>query len=672
MDTAQLGRLSRKDLQRMQAGTAGRNNGFGLDRNVGNEEGGNENSVEGGYKKHESEDVVVDDGEEENDFDNDFSIHDLKNLAITSSSLVKDDELMSNTSSSAASTVIHNPHLKSEDDTQHLQEHVLDTLESDPDLHNKLHRTLKLSNANLNLQAASRNNESNENTVDDNTLDDGNDTINGIIDELNNFDEKDETNNLPHHYTVNDVEPHVEEENSSTDSLNVVENLTDDKLLDFIDGMLPSPPSSPPRELDPSKLYALYDFTGPDPSHLPLLKNDSVHLLNDSDSYWWLVKRDDNNRIGFAPAEILETYTERLARLNCWKNEVLERGGIKGLRHEEERKLFKSEHPPSLTNLLSQKDSAVSLQNNLERKGSLKKPKSSGDDLFGENKKTVSFADLNEIQEHSVLSESESIEENSIGLNNSSLSLLDNYDNKDDEINELHKVTSDDESQSRTQLVVPKKKRRNFLIKNLDTYVDPEERSSTSPVSSANDDVNSLISTPTKGQDHNVTVSTCGSADSVDQMTNLQSINVKKIRKYPDNNKTVFSPMPPKRKDSEDVQEHRLASLQMLDDLLDMYPEFATIGDGSTSPSPGNSPRKQKLGEGYRSNRENLKEKLLDAKVTSPLLVPTTADVKNSNVLDVANTNLEESLHPSTQRIFTPLFSHMEKLDQMVSDLQHL
>ncbi|AGO12560.1 AaceriAER220Cp [[Ashbya] aceris (nom. inval.)] len=80
-------------------------------------------------------------------------------------------------------------------------------------------------------------------------------------------------------------------------------------------------PLPPPQELDPGKLYALYAFQGPDPSHCRLEPDESCILLNDQDSYWWLVKRCGDGKIGFAPAEILETFPERLARLNCWKNE---------------------------------------------------------------------------------------------------------------------------------------------------------------------------------------------------------------------------------------------------------------------------------------------------------------------------------------------------------------
>lgn len=98
----------------------------------------------------------------------------------------------------------------------------------------------------------------------------------------------------------------------------------DDEDDDFNDYVI-EPPLPPPKELHPNKLYALYEFSGNDPSHCELERDDAVFLLNDQDSYWWLVKKEFDGKIGFAPAECLETYHERLARLNCWKNEELEK-----------------------------------------------------------------------------------------------------------------------------------------------------------------------------------------------------------------------------------------------------------------------------------------------------------------------------------------------------------
>lgn len=137
----------------------------------------------------------------------------------------------------------------------------------------------------------------------------------------------------------------------------------DDPTYDMIP---PSPPRSPPRDMEPDKLYGLYDFSGPDPSHCSLVRDEPVYLINDTDNYWWLIRKltreerthvhlrrkrstrkngivfgrgeyeeeeedegsnddDEDGKIGFVPAECLETYEERLARLNCFKNEELER-----------------------------------------------------------------------------------------------------------------------------------------------------------------------------------------------------------------------------------------------------------------------------------------------------------------------------------------------------------
>lgn len=103
-------------------------------------------------------------------------------------------------------------------------------------------------------------------------------------------------------------------------------------------------PQYPPKELDPEKLYALHPFFGPDPSHCQLEQDESCLLLNDQDSYWWLVKRYSDNKIGFAPAELLETFPERLARLNCWKNENMSSQSFSSQRAGSDS-LQSNEHP---------------------------------------------------------------------------------------------------------------------------------------------------------------------------------------------------------------------------------------------------------------------------------------------------------------------------------------
>lgn len=132
----------------------------------------------------------------------------------------------------------------------------------------------------------------------------------------------------------------------------------DDEEEEDDDDMLlpPLPPRLPPREMDPDKLYGLYDFLGPDPLHCTLSRDEPVYLVNDLDNYWWLIKKmtkkerlhlgrqrqelfpeisdDEDGKIGFVPAECLETYGERLARLNCFKNEELEKSGADPLAPE--------------------------------------------------------------------------------------------------------------------------------------------------------------------------------------------------------------------------------------------------------------------------------------------------------------------------------------------------
>lgn len=119
-----------------------------------------------------------------------------------------------------------------------------------------------------------------------------------------------------------------------------------ENVLDTEDNLLlpPLPPRLPPKEMDPNRLYGLFDFLGPDPLHCTLFREEPVYLVNDLDNYWWLIRKltkeerkacnttmddvesdEEDGKIGFVPAECLETHGERLARLNCYKNEVLEK-----------------------------------------------------------------------------------------------------------------------------------------------------------------------------------------------------------------------------------------------------------------------------------------------------------------------------------------------------------
>lgn len=50
------------------------------------------------------------------------------------------------------------------------------------------------------------------------------------------------------------------------------------------------------------------------------MKGDSLILLDDTNSYWWLVKVLKTEEVGYIPAENIETPFERLARLNKHRN----------------------------------------------------------------------------------------------------------------------------------------------------------------------------------------------------------------------------------------------------------------------------------------------------------------------------------------------------------------
>lgn len=80
----------------------------------------------------------------------------------------------------------------------------------------------------------------------------------------------------------------------------------------------------PPREVDPSKVYALYDYSPGEEQELPglaLAQDAKCELLDDSDACWWRVRECGSGREGYVPCELLETYPERLARFNSFKNE---------------------------------------------------------------------------------------------------------------------------------------------------------------------------------------------------------------------------------------------------------------------------------------------------------------------------------------------------------------
>ncbi|KAG9252601.1 SH3 domain-containing protein [Emericellopsis atlantica] len=74
------------------------------------------------------------------------------------------------------------------------------------------------------------------------------------------------------------------------------------------------------KDIDFEFVYALHTFVATVEGQANATKGDTMVLLDDSNSYWWLVRVVKDSSIGYLPAEHIETPTERLARLNKHRN----------------------------------------------------------------------------------------------------------------------------------------------------------------------------------------------------------------------------------------------------------------------------------------------------------------------------------------------------------------
>ncbi|KAK9441188.1 SH3 domain containing protein [Metarhizium brunneum] len=90
----------------------------------------------------------------------------------------------------------------------------------------------------------------------------------------------------------------------------------DDDMVDKIS----SSPSIEDEDIDFEFVYALHTFVATVEGQANATKGDTMVLLDDSNSYWWLVRVVKDSSIGYLPAEHIETPTERLARLNKHRN----------------------------------------------------------------------------------------------------------------------------------------------------------------------------------------------------------------------------------------------------------------------------------------------------------------------------------------------------------------
>ncbi|KAG1137789.1 hypothetical protein G6F38_011046 [Rhizopus arrhizus] len=78
--------------------------------------------------------------------------------------------------------------------------------------------------------------------------------------------------------------------------------------------------SIPDENINFDLVYALHTFTATVEGQASVVRGDALTLLDDSNSYWWLVKVLKTAEVGYIPAENIETPQERLARLNSHRN----------------------------------------------------------------------------------------------------------------------------------------------------------------------------------------------------------------------------------------------------------------------------------------------------------------------------------------------------------------
>ncbi|WBW70845.1 tip elongation aberrant protein Tea4 [Schizosaccharomyces osmophilus] len=108
----------------------------------------------------------------------------------------------------------------------------------------------------------------------------------------------------------------LENQNSDDDD----DLVDEEEALALYEAELSSSPSINEEEIDINYVYAIRRFDATVEGQVTAEKGEMMILLDDSNSYWWLVKICNNSTIGYLPAEYIETPSERLARLNKYKN----------------------------------------------------------------------------------------------------------------------------------------------------------------------------------------------------------------------------------------------------------------------------------------------------------------------------------------------------------------
>ncbi|ORX66929.1 hypothetical protein DL89DRAFT_61710 [Linderina pennispora] len=74
------------------------------------------------------------------------------------------------------------------------------------------------------------------------------------------------------------------------------------------------------EDVDFDHVYALFEFPAMVEGQVTVHDGEKLTLVDDSNSYWWLVSVERNGQVGYIPADNVETAREKLARVNRHKN----------------------------------------------------------------------------------------------------------------------------------------------------------------------------------------------------------------------------------------------------------------------------------------------------------------------------------------------------------------
>ncbi len=117
-----------------------------------------------------------------------------------------------------------------------------------------------------------------------------------------------------HHHIADGIHDEMDYDDDDDDDQDDAQHLDDDE------SDLSSSPSIPDENIDFDLVYALHNFVATVEGQATVHKGNSLTLLDDSNSYWWLVRVLRTQEVGYIPAENIETPFERLARLNKHRN----------------------------------------------------------------------------------------------------------------------------------------------------------------------------------------------------------------------------------------------------------------------------------------------------------------------------------------------------------------